>query len=538
MVKTGTKEIRYTMGAADKPVNITVTATTSPTYMHSYSSSNCASQASDTNVIKNVYDYRDTNDYSVRYMNGACWMTQNLRFSGTSINSSYTDINTSKTITWYDLGTEGASSGKCGSANGYSYACKHSPNSTNDSTALNQYTADQIGVYYNYMAASALSVTSSSNSTTSIYSLCPKNWGMPSYIEGNVNSGDVYGLRTDQNLVDADSFEPVLGGYYYNNKPSYVTTYGNWWTTVASGDTYRRRLYYVNKGLTTSDAPRYYGYYLRCVLGKQTSLANATYMQDVTNVMVDNISIGSVKTLLDKRDDKEYSVAKLADGKLWMTDNIDIAGGTILTPTNTDFTQDYLNGYTGDDSGLIKNGTTGLKLPASSSDGFNEYDTSFVYNTGRTNCRNRECYSYYSWDAATLGSGRSITTNNINVPYSLCPKGWKLPNTRSGTDSSSNVRALMVSLGGSSNLSKYTTTTSPLGETLSNTLRGAPYYFLLSGDQYSGESENNGEYGYYWTSTAGTTHAKAYVLELGESSVASTDYYRKFGFAVRCLFAG
>ena len=41
------------------------------------------------------------------------------------------------------------------------------------------------------------------------------------------------------------------------------------------------------------------------------------------------------------------------------------------------------------------------------------------------------CYSYYSWDAATLGSGRSISTENTGAPYSLCPKGWRLPTSGS-----------------------------------------------------------------------------------------------------------
>ena len=31
-----------------------------------------------------VVDARDDNDYTVRYINGACWMTQNLRLSSTT----------------------------------------------------------------------------------------------------------------------------------------------------------------------------------------------------------------------------------------------------------------------------------------------------------------------------------------------------------------------------------------------------------------------------------------------------------------------
>ena len=57
----------------------------------------------------------------------------------------------------------------------------------------------------------------------------------------------------------------------------------------------------------------------------------------------------------------------------------------------------------------------------------------YVYNTRNStdNCDNPGCYSYYSWHAATAGSGVDITTANTDAPYSICPKGWKLPNATS-----------------------------------------------------------------------------------------------------------
>ena len=49
------------------------------------------------------------------------------------------------------------------------------------------------------------------------------------------------------------------------------------------------------------------------------TLADVTYMQDVTSDIVANTAEEMTFTLKDKRDEQEYTVAKLKDGKLWMT---------------------------------------------------------------------------------------------------------------------------------------------------------------------------------------------------------------------------
>ena len=42
--------------------------------------------------------------------------------------------------------------------------------------------------------------------------------------------------------------------------------------------------------------------------------------------------------------------------------------------------------------------------------------------------------TYYSYQAATNGSGASITTNNTNTPDTFCPLGWQLPYSGTGGD--------------------------------------------------------------------------------------------------------
>jgi uncharacterized repeat protein (TIGR02543 family) len=61
-------------------------------------------------------------------------------------------------------------------------------------------------------------------------------------------------------------------------------------------------------------------------------------MQDMTSSICDNVAIGQTGTLVDIRGGTEtYTVARLADGKCWMTENLNIAGGTELSISDTDF---------------------------------------------------------------------------------------------------------------------------------------------------------------------------------------------------------
>ena len=61
---------------------VVVSAVANPKYVptiQTFTVEQCQSQASSGNVT--VVDTRDGSDYTVRYINGACWMTQNLRLS-------------------------------------------------------------------------------------------------------------------------------------------------------------------------------------------------------------------------------------------------------------------------------------------------------------------------------------------------------------------------------------------------------------------------------------------------------------------------
>ena len=249
------------------------------------------------------------------------------------------------------------------------------------------------------------------------------------------------------------------------------------------------------------------------------------------------------KTMYDKRDSDVktgYTTAKIGDS-CWMTTNLNLAGGTALSADDTDVTSDYINSFTTSNN-LTKSGDT-IVLPTSTTDsGFNPDKNSYVANSGNasSNCSTAPgCYSYYSWDAATLGSGRSISTDNTNTEQSICPKGWHLPTTHNGDlHDSTDFGKLMIALGGSNSIQIYNDSTSPTGTTMSSTLQASPNNFLVANEYYRG-SFNRASRGYYWSATSysfGSNTLFAQLLSFSPNGVSTTNYdYRGYGFSVRCV---
>ena len=258
------------------------------------------------------------------------------------------------------------------------------------------------------------------------------------------------------------------------------------------------------------------------------------YMQDAT--LAD-----CGKTMYDKRDlgtETAYTTAMIGD-TCWMTTNLNLAGGTALSADDTDVTSAYISSFTTSNN-LTKSGNT-IVLPASTTDsGFEEDNYSYVANSGNASsgCSSAPgCYSYYSWDAATLGSGRTIATDNTNAEQSICPKGWHLPTTYNGSpNDSTDFRKLMIALGGSAEVQTYNSRSTPTGATMSSALQASPNNFLLAGLYYDGSFLSGGSYGRYWSSTSTSDNSSARHLYFSSSNVNSaSSNYRCMGYSVRCV---
>ena len=196
-----------------------------------FTNAQCQSLASNNNYT--VYDERDGSDYTVRYINGACWMTQNLRLSG---GRTLTSADSNVASSWSFPSTPLAGSS-------YSYTDPQVTISSNTS----------YGGYYNYCAASAGTVCSSSSAQDATQDICPKGWRLPTNSEQSGITGYV------------SAFSPVYSGYYSNGSLYYTGSYGYWWSATANRSYYQYYLRYNGGSLNTGDYNKYNGFSVRCI---------------------------------------------------------------------------------------------------------------------------------------------------------------------------------------------------------------------------------------------------------------------------------
>ena len=208
-----------------------------------------------------LQDVRDNEIYQITKINGAYWMTQNLRYVGDigsasgsmTIKSATTNVSADKTLTYYSLDSSDSSyTNHCDSSNGYTYPCAKAGKDDNNNDT----------VWYNYAAASAGTITGSSNSTYATQDICPKGWKLPVYGSSTKEAGSIRSITSY-----TTAFSPVYGGYYNDDGSlGNASTGGYWWSATASDNTGGRyRLNYYSGSLSTANDYRRNGRYVRCV---------------------------------------------------------------------------------------------------------------------------------------------------------------------------------------------------------------------------------------------------------------------------------
>lgn len=311
---------------------------------------------------------------------------------------------------------------------------------------------------------------------------------------------------------------------------------------------------------------------------KIIKMSDISTMQEMTPefcASVTTSSPGNTARLKDTRDGKYYWVAKLADGNCWMTQNLDLDLSEVgtLTPADSDVSSDwgfnsaggswYANASQGSyqDKTVIQGWDLGEYVKTSptagnlcgvghittdlsactdqftSVSGLTPYTKAI--NEGQTPANNVAVNgsqydahylvgNYYSWNAATAGSGGSITS--VNATDSICPAGWQLPN---GGDDSTNGGFGYL-------LSQYGLTSTPTSG--NNNIATSPLYFVLSGhiDTYNHYNYSAGYGGDYWSSRAYSSVVSAHALVIvgGGSGYVRTSYphnSRGYGYSVRCV---
>ena len=188
------------------------------------------------NCSGTLTDARDGKQYRVATIAGRCYMVQNLRFTGTVSNDGLSNY----------------------SGESYNVCAQDLANGTGNTMYISRCHSTSDTVWYNYVAASAGTITGQKNTTNdATQDICPAGWRLPSVYE--------YSRITSY----VSLFSPVYGGLYVSGGPDY-TYCGYWWTSTAvnpNTDIYGRyRLRYVSGRLETSEGSYslHHGLYVRC----------------------------------------------------------------------------------------------------------------------------------------------------------------------------------------------------------------------------------------------------------------------------------
>lgn len=266
-------------------INFTAVVNVATMSMQNYTTEQCAAEAVRMPVL--LTDDRDGQIYTARYIDstdngvndGNCWMTQNLRLAGgTTIDSDDSNLETGKI---YTLPVSTGGTGESAWTNDYVNAYMHEPTAA-ELTSLSSkgIRAVEAGYYYNYAAATAGTITGSSNSTDATYDICPKGWRLPTGKSGGEQQNlTPAGFQTwnktyshsninDSTTAGKGAFLPVAAGFYSSGALYYLGSLGYWWSSSTYNSSGRYNLNYrPSDGLRSGDfSNRYYGYSIRCIL--------------------------------------------------------------------------------------------------------------------------------------------------------------------------------------------------------------------------------------------------------------------------------
>ena len=182
-------------------------------------------------------------------------------------------------------------------------------------------------------------------------------------------------------------------------------------------------------------------------------------------------NLSSVSALTDQRDNQTYAIAKLADGKCWMIENLRLDNQytignnqTNSSVTNASLSQGYNPSFIGladSESADFSNSTTANTLYTTENDiegkniisGDNPGQRFPRYNNNNTSRRaasttntDANTYSYgnyYTWHAVIADT--THYTSGVHNTTSICPKGWSIPQ---GDNTNAGFAKLDIDMGG------------------------------------------------------------------------------------------
>lgn len=525
-------KINYSQASGTYELGLVITGVTNPmmNYIQNLNPAFCTSDP------KSVIDVRDMKVYTVqRLRDGQCWMTTDLNLAGgTKLYSDSSDVPAGypeSTGTPYYTLPESDTAGFDDDTKAFVY------NSGNETTSqTNCGTSPGCNSYYSWLAATAGSgADMTSDGPDAAYSICPKGWRLPS--SGNQNDtsaasatgykkGDIYRLDTAYG-ANLESTFTVNSAIFYNNAgpgttPNFLLAgfydtnafnnggpRGNYWSSSSASSISAYYLYFNSNIVSAGNInSRKRGFSVRCVLDDTRTANDIRYMQDINHDIVANTTNNTTKALIDKRDNQTYMVGKLADGKLWMIQNLGLgrnnanpATTTIeLTPNDSNVYQNRtITAYD-----LVTYGGSGSYCYGDSSGNGDGYNYPCMHSKDVAS-GNNAVGVWYNYVAATAGTVTGSSTT-AEPREDICPKGWKLPAHSDNTG--------LVSAIGSS---------------------PASFSPVYGGYYYDGTIRNATTNGYWWSTTAYDGQTRYYLYYNSGNLNTSNGSIRSLGLYVRCI---
>ena len=296
------------------------------------------------------------------------------------------------------------------------------------------------------------------------------------------------------------------------------------------------------------------------VVDPSTGDTNYYYtMQDMNSSICNAANVfGAASDLevVDIRDNSIYWITKLQNNKIdssvgqcWMTENLDLdlSTATALTSNDTNLSTDEsvytdaktiystsTGGYTYDSTTQVATWTplrdTIAPSSLSSSTWSNNNSSPYSYDRGNAEPDgykdgHGKSGNYYNWTAAVASNASGNITGG-NATNSICPKGWRLPDTRT-YEFSKMLYAYDVT--------KDATNGAGFATGGYNKLVSSPLWFVRSGSVSNGSLNNSANFGSYWSSAVGSGSI-AFVLDFYSGNVyPARNGYRNLGLSVRCV---
>ena len=332
--------------------------------------------------------------------------------------------------------------------------------------------------------------------------------------------------------------DPTMSGSYF------TTTYAAHVSTTQPAGIYNGQVQYVMVHPSNAPAP------------EKPNIGQLTYMQDFATLstndkksIVASMSTGQQYTLKDSRDNKDYYISKLTDGRIWMTQNLDLEldSTKTYTPADTDistnwqpasstidFTGTTMSGWTNDSYSPYSASPGELYIYTSSTTADDSQYTSLAAcQAAHPDCNaHNHAGNYYNWSAAVASNDTSgITASYISTPDSICPAGWRLPiaRDRANTNASQEWNNLLVAEG-----IKIDSTINYATNGFNN-IRISPLWLTRSGQVSGNTLSNVGNLGSYWTNTTMGTY-NAHLLYITSNIISPFSSSNTiYGRPVRCL---